>query len=393
MELLYISGYQFTKRGERYYALPAFGDNFWSKYLNVFDKVHVLGVEIKDYLKNGSLSEIKDDRIKIDIIPNNLHPKDFKNDNAIKAILEKEMSKAEALLIKPSSRKGVIAIKIAENLHKPYMVELTGDLKLTLTTNPSLLKRLYSPILHHKITKTMANAPYGLYVTEHYLQTVYPIKGKMCGITDSVIDSIDEGVLAKRLVKISSKSESDVINIGLIGSYNGNRKGIDVAIKALSSLNNPRIRFNILYNGADADRNYWFDFAEKYNFKNQIVFPASKASTIEVMEWIDTQDLIILPSRSEGLPRCIVESMSRACPCITSNVCGMPELINNKWVHDPEDYKTLAAMFSAMINVKDNQTEAAKENFENSKRFLRTKLTAKRDAFLAEFKEYCLNFK
>ena len=393
MELLYISNYQFAKKDDGYYSLPAFGNNFWLKYLNVFERLNVLGVEMKNYLNNGALSKITDDRINVDIIPNNIHPKDFKNDSSIKRILEVEIPKAEAILIKPSSRKGIMAIQIAEKLNKPYMIELTGDLKLTLSTNTSWLKRLYSPILHWQITRAIKNAPFGLYVTEHYLQTVYPIKGKMCGITDSVIEEIDDKVLEERVKKISSKTDSEIINIGLIGSYNGNRKGIDVAIKALSIIENPKIRLNLLYNGAEEDRNFWFNFADRYNIRNQIVFPSPKGSTREVMEWIDTQDLIILPSRSEGLPRCIVESMSRACPCITSNVCGMPELINNKWIHDPEDYKLLSSLISKMISDKKCQIEAAKENFENSKRFLRSKLTAKRDSFLSEFKDYCNNCK
>lgn len=391
MKLLYISGYQFVQKEDGMYSLPAYGNNFWTKYLGAFDSIRVLGVKTKDYLIGGSLVKISDPRIDVSIIPNNVHPSDFKNDGVIKRILDKEIKEAEALLIKPSSRKGIMAIKLAEKYHKPYMVELTGDLKLTLSQHSSLLKRIYSPFLHWQITRTMKNAPFGLYVTERYLQTVYPIKGKMCGITDSVIDSIDKEVLLKRISKIEASS-GNIVNIGLIGSYNGNRKGVDTALKALSKINK-NYKLNILYNGSKEDRDYWYNYAESLGVKDQLTFPDPRSTTKEVMEWIDTQDVIILPSRSEGLPRCIVESMSRACPCITSNVCGMPELINNKWVHDPEDVQGLADMLVGMIEQKENLLEAAKENFENSKRFLRTTLSEKRDAFLNEFKEYCINHK
>lgn len=392
MTLLYISGYQFVERPDGMYTLPANGNNFWLKYLDIFDNIRILGINVKKYLQTGAKTKITDSRIVVRIIPSNVHPADFKNDRQIKSILEEEISKASAILIKPASRKGIMAIKIAEKLHKPYMVELTGDLKLTLSKNPSLLKRLYSPLLHRQITKVIRNAPFGLYVTERYLQTVYPIKGKMCGITDSVIDEIDPKVLEQRLAHIECIDSQKIINIGLIGSYNGNRKGIDTALKAFAKLNDSRIRFNILYGGAENDRQYWKDFACKQGLKDILNFPEPRNTTVKVLEWIDTQDLIILPSRSEGLPRCIVESMSRACPCITSNVCGMPELINNKWVHDPEDVDKLADEISAMINHKENLRTAAVENFENSKRFLRSKLSGKRNVFLQEFKEYCLKY-
>lgn len=389
MELLYISNYQFMKSNGKVFSLPAYGDNFWLKYLNVFDSIKILGIETKDYLKDGAKSQIMDCRIEVDIIPSNIHPRDFKNDKVIKEILYKEIEKAEAILIKPSARKGIMAIKIAESLNKPYMVELTGDLKLTLSTNPSLLKRLYSPIIHHQIVKAIKNAPFGLYVTERYLQKVYPIAGKQCGITDSVIDYVDDNVLNERLNHIRNKEQEHAINIGLIGSYNGNRKGIDTAIKALSMLGDNRISFNILYNGSEADRVFWTDYAKNQKMPCQITFPEPRNSGEEVLRWIDTQDVIILPSRSEGLPRCIVESMSRACPCITSDVCGMPELINNAWIHSPEDYKKLADLLGKMINDKKCQEEAAIENFNNSKRFLRSVLEKKRDSFLTEFRNYC----
>lgn len=389
MKLLYISGYQFVEKSDGMYSLPAYGNNFWLKYLDIFESIRILGITAKDYLAGGSLVKITDPRIDVSIIPSNIHPSDFKYDKVIKQILSEEISKAEALLIKPASRKGIMAIKLAEMFGKPYMVELTGDLRLTLSQHTSLLKRLYGPFLHWQITRAIKDAPFGLYVTERYLQTVYPITGKMCGITDSVIDSIDENVLSKRLDKIS-KTKAENVQIGLIGSYNGNRKGVDTALKALSVLGDRKYQLSILYNGAKEDREYWYKYAEKKGVNEQLYFPESRSSTAEVMEWIDTQDIIILPSRSEGLPRCIVESMSRACPCITSNVCGMPELINNKWVHDPEDFRMLASLINSMCENKENLIEAAKENFNNSKRFLRSVLANKRNAFLNEFKDYCL---
>ena len=389
MKLLYISGYQFIEKEDGIYSLPAYGNNFWLKYLDVFDSIKVLGIRVKEYLSSGSLVKITDPRIEVVIIPSNIHPADFKNDKVIKQILEAEIQKAEALLIKPASRKGIMSIKLAEKYNKPYMVELTGDLRLTLSQHTSLLKRLYGPILHWQITRAMKNAPFGLYVTEKYLQTVYPIKGKMCGITDSVIDSIVDEVLVKRLSKIDGRN--DVKNIGLIGSYNGTRKRVDTASNTLSKINDKKYHLNILYNGSKDDRDFWYRFAESLGVKDQLFFPESRSTTKEVMEWIDTQDVIILPSRSEGLPRCIVESMSRACPCITSNVCGMPELINNRWVHDPESSDTLALMLKEMTENTENLKTAAKENFENSKRFLRYVLAEKRNAFLNEFKKYCIN--
>lgn len=160
------------------------------------------------------------------------------------------------------------------------------------------------------------------------------------------------------------------LNIGLIGSYHDNRKGIDTAVRAVAAINQKviNISLNILTLGTEKDKK-WYDYATKYNVSSHLLFPPSCDSTQKVLEWIDTQDIVVLPSRSEGLPRCIVEAMSRGCPCITSNVCGMPELINNRWLHEPEDYNRLATLIVEIAENKDLMFEAAQENYQNSHSF------------------------
>lgn len=395
MQLLYISCYQFSNEEGKIKALPAYGDQFWKKYLDVFDSVHVLGERVKDYLNNGMLTTLTNPLVTIDIIPGNTNPKDFIHDQEIKKILEVNIKNAEAVIIKPSSRKGMMAIRLAEKYHKPYMVELTGDLNLTLMMHPNLLKRMYGPYLHKRIVKAIKNAPFGLYVTEKYLQKVYPIAGKQCGASNVFVESISEDVLESRCRKISSMEMDDPLQIGLIGSYHDTRKGIDTAVQALADVcaQRPNTFLNILALGVEEDRKKWMQYAQQFGVQEHLKFPPSCDTTQKVLEWIDTQDIIILPSRSEGLPRCVVEAMSRGCPCITSDVCGMPELIQKKWLHAPGEAQRLAELILEMSESKNNMTDAAKENFKNAKRFLRSAINKRRNAFFTEFKEYCLSCK
>lgn len=391
MRLLYISSYQFKQKGGKCYSLPAYGDNYWNKYLDVFDGVDVLGQEVKSYLDNGTMAELKNPNVSLEIIPGITNPKDFKNDAEVHKILTEKIKKAEAILIKPSSRKGIMAIKIAKEFNKPYMVELTGDLNLTLKQNRNLLKRLYAPFIHKRILRAIRDCNYGLYVTKDYLERVYPISGKQCGITDACIDYISDEVYTKRTEKIRALDIKKKVSIGLIGFYHDTRKGIDTAIRALANIpvDTMNAELNILALGTEEDREKWRRYAESIGFKHKIYFPQPCCSTEEVLKWIDTQDINILPSRSEGLPRCIVEAMSRGCPVISTTVCGIPELIENRWLHKPGDYKKLSELITEMVLSKENMLAAAKLNFENSKEYLRSELTEKRNAFLTEFRDYC----
>ena len=390
MELLYISSFQFVKKNSHIYSLPAYSDCFWQKYLDVFDTIHVLGEDIKPYLRVGTLSELYDTRISVDILKSNTHPKDFINDKMVRSDLVKHISNAKAILIKPCSRKGIMAIRIAEYLNKPYMIEVTGDLKETLKHSKSLLKRLYAPYIHYKICKAIKPCRFGLYVSNQYLQNVYKIQGVQCGCTDANVSVIDENILLKRIEKINSYDNNTCYNIGLIGSYHDDRKGIDIAIKAISQLKcKNKVSLNILGIGTDNDRNKWRYYASKYGVSSQLHFLKPFNRIEEVLGWIDKIDVCILPSRSEGLPRCIIEALSRACPCIVSNVCGLPELVNEQWLHSPTDSKQLAFLLDRMLSDVQLMKDAAMINFKKSKCYQKERLRDVRNRFLCDFKKYC----
>ena len=54
-----------------------------------------------------------------------------------------------------------------------------------------------------------------------------------------------------------------------------------------------------------------------------------------IREQLDQATLMVLPSRTEGLPRVIIEAMARAVPCVASNVGGIPELLDPRYLVPP----------------------------------------------------------
>ena len=134
-----------------------------------------------------------------------------------------------------------------------------------------------------------------------------------------------------------------------------------------------------------------FKYADEKGVRSQLYFDPSLSGVEKVLAWNDNMDIIILPSRSEGLPRCIVESLSRACPCVLSDVCGLPELVNHKWLHKPGDADKLAELLLLMINDKEAMLYSAKENFNHAFDYTREALRFKRNDFLAAFRVDCEN--
>lgn len=389
MNLLYISTFMFSQNNGKTFALPSCADSFFSKYLDVFDEVRVLGENVKSYLDPSKLVEIKEPRISVRILPRNTSPKEFKNDKVLKEALKEEISKAEAILIKPSTRRGIMAIKIAEKLNKPYMIEMTGDIHNALKQNPSVIRRLYAPVIYRKIKRAIRNCPYGLYVSRDYLQGKYPIKGKMCGCSDVVLEKSDDAVLQKRFEKIDNMKNGDTVKLALIGFYQGNGKGVDTAIRALAQLPD-NYELSVLGNGTEKSRNDWYAYAKERGVdENRLHFPPPLPSANEVLLWLDGYDFFVLPTRSEGLGRCIVEAMSRGCPSLATDICTMPELLPEECRFSLDDDKTLARYIAEYSRDKSKMKELAKKHFEKAKEYDFDILKQRRNEFLIDFKNYC----
>lgn len=395
MQLLYVSTFMFHKENDEEYGLPSCADSFFGKYLDIFDSVKVLGVEVRGYLDKSKLVRIQDKRIKVDILPENTRPQDFRNDKVLKAALTKEISEAEAILIKPASRRGMMAIKIAKKLKKPYMIEMTGDIHNALTQSPSRIKRLYAPMFYRQIKRAISDCKYALYVSRDYLQGKYPIAkdGVGCGCSDVVLELGDATVLNKRLEKIEAMQPGLQIKMALVGFYHGNGKGVDTALRAMARLPE-NYTLAVLGNGTQESRESWYQYAKDRGVgESRLTFPEPLGSVSEVLRWLDEYDVFVFPTRSEGFGRCVAEAMSRGLLCFATDICTMPELLPQECLFPLDDDQMLAELLLKYTSDRNLMKMVAKMNYEHSKDYAPQILRQRRNAFLCEFKKYCEGMK
>ena len=108
-----------------------------------------------------------------------------------------------------------------------------------------------------------------------------------------------------------------------------------------------------------------------------------------VSAWLDGIDIYIQPSFLEGLPRALVEAMSRGCPALGSSVGGIPELLAAGCLHPPGDSLALASLLVQAVNDKCWQRQQAERNFQEAAQYEKAILDQRRRAFWLEFISYC----
>ena len=99
----------------------------------------------------------------------------------------------------------------------------------------------------------------------------------------------------------------------------------------------------------------------------------------EVFQVLDRMHVYIQPSLQEGLPRSMVEAMSRGLLCIGANTAAIPELLQPQYVTRQKSHEDIAKILERIS--KEELAEQAKINFEEAKKYLDDYLNQRRNAF------------
>ncbi|MBR8704738.1 glycosyltransferase [Bacteroides pyogenes] len=265
--------------------------------------------------------------------------------------------------------------------HIPYMAVVNEDIFRNTITHSKLLVRLSAYPLSYYTHRMIREANYACYVTQEYLQNEYPCESKILGCSDIEFLDINAKSLNKRIDKI--QNQKSTIVLGSVGSVSTELKGQDTVIRALAKLKAEGMsnyQFNMVGTGNPERLK---NLAQKLQVADQINF-LGEFKHDEVLTWFEDIDIYIHPSHSEGLPRTILEAMTKAAPCICSSVGGIPELINRDslFTYDGTEVETLVNIIKSFT--KEKKEKEAKENFERSKNYEPKILEHKRNAFFTQ---------
>lgn len=370
---------------DNYYSNGKLPYSIWQRYLSHFDELTIIGRSTQ-YNSKKNLVLSSGPKVNFQPVPNisNFYSK-IKSIKISKNLITTKLKNSDALIVRLPSEIGLLSIKIAEQLDLPWAVEVVGCPLNAYWYHGNFLGKLYAPVVYLKTKMAIAKSKFAIYVTEEYLQRRYPSKGFTAFAANVEINEIESTVLDLKLNYISKSKAS--YTIGLIGGISTKLKGIDTAINAMKRLRKFDKKFRLEIVG-DGDPNIWKDKIINNTLQDYIIFKGTLKKGTELNKWIDSLDIYIQPSLTEGLPRALIEAMSRGCPAIGSKVGGIPELLNAEFIHQPKDHKRLAELIITLTENKELAKQQAIRNFDVAKKFYKNILDKKRDKFWYTFYEY-----
>lgn len=133
--------------------------------------------------------------------------------------------------------------------------------------------------------------------------------------------------MANRLKKIDSYSKGCRLNIITVAAVNVRYKGQEYVIRAIAKLN--KMGYNYQYYLVGGGDNTFLNNVVKECEVEKYVHFIGALPHNKVIEVLDKMDIYIQPSKQEGLPRALIEAMSRALPAVGTRVAGIPELLHD----------------------------------------------------------------
>lgn len=366
-----------------FYTGSTFSQSVFDRYLQFFSHITLLARKAPAGSDCSRMNRIDQKKISVVFLPDirssisamiNLNLR-----AEFKKTVEAQITPERAVIGRVPSTAGTIAAEYCRKIGKPFLLEVVGC-PWDSYRNHSVAGKLLAPIERKMQREAVKNAPYVIYVTNEFLQKRYPTKGKAAAISDVELQPFDENILEKRLKKI--QDHQGIWKIGTAAAVNIAYKGQQYVIEALAILKTQGHNEFEYHMAGGGDQSRLYKIAENFGVLDKVVFEGSLPHE-KMFEWLDEMDLYIQPSLQEGLPRSVVEAMSRGLPSFGARTGGIPELLGESVIIPQKKPEAIAQMLTSLA--KQQLLDRAKANFEKAKTFEKQILKEKRNAFYASF--------
>jgi glycosyltransferase involved in cell wall biosynthesis len=273
-----------------------------------------------------------------------------------------------------------VCLLSAMKSRQPYAVEVGGDPHEVFTkgsvSHP--LRVLFRWWFTRQLTLECKNARAVAYVTESVLQQRYPAHAAAFTTHYSSIDLPREAFANTPRAAVSFRRTPTLTSVG---SFEQLYKGFDVLIDAVELCIRQGLDLQLILIGDGKHRQELQQYVTRLGLMGRVHFLGAIPGGAPVREQLDRSDLFVLASRTEGLPKAMLEAMSRALPCIGSAVGGIPELLDPGDLVPAGNPAALAAKILEVVRDPHRQAAMSCRNLRRSREYSDNVLAKRRRLF------------
>lgn len=239
------------------------------------------------------------------------------------------------------SQLGALVFKATKRIGAPLMVSVIGDTEdVSKTILPKPINSIVAFFSKRVTQKIILNSDAVSYVTTKTLQKKYPACPSAITLARSDV-KLPTVPQKKDIASYFFRTGSKRISVIAVGSQQQNYKGHDLLIEAMSLLNNKKIPIQLTIVGQGILHEKLVSQAKELSLNN-ITFIKSLGSTEMVAKELQRHDVYIMPSRTEGMPKALLEALDAGVFSLGSRVGGIPEILPSNCIFEPNSASTIA---------------------------------------------------
>jgi glycosyltransferase involved in cell wall biosynthesis len=369
---------------------------FWSRYLAVFDQVHVAArVRHVDRAPDGFIPA-SGRAVSFADVPEYLGPEQYLfRLPQIRRALRNVVQPDDAVILMVPSTLGTHIYNGLRRDGRPYGVVVVTDPYQIFAPGAHRhpLRPFFRWLFTRQLREQCANATSASYVTQTALQRRYPVKAaadpsgavmsfegrRSYGMTDAILGS--EAFVEHPRAPQSAQQTLTLVNVGTFANLS---KAPDVLIDAIGICRRAGGDLRLVFVGDGRHRREMEVRAASLGVADRVCFLGRLPLGEAVRDQLDRADVFVLPSRQEGLPRALLEAMARGLPCISTNVGGIPELLSAGDLVPPGDAEALAARIMEIAHDPERRAAMSARNLEHAREYRDDVLQPRRLAFYRE---------
>jgi glycosyltransferase involved in cell wall biosynthesis len=363
-----------------------FARPFWARYLAVFDHVRIVA-RVRDVAKVPEAWQRADgDGVSFAALPIYIGPLQYlRQRRRLTEAAIAAVGPADAVIFRAPS---AIAGQIESALRKtgyPYGVEVLGDPYDVFA--PGAVRHPLRPFFRwwfpQRMRRLCAGAAATGYVTEHALQRRYPPARDAFTTYYSDVE-LSEGTFVAEPRPPRHDGPFTLVTVGSLAQM---YKAPDVQIDSVAQLVRAGLDLRLVLVGDGKHRPELEARAAALGMTERVIFRGQLTAGAAVREALDAADVFCMPSRTEGMPRAMIEAMARGLPCIGSTMGGIPELLPPEDMVPPGDVAALAETIRAVVTDSARMARMSARNLALAQGYREDELRARRMGFYRALRE------